>query len=381
MLNWRIVLAVAKKEVRHLKRETRMLFVVFAFPLFLLIIFGYAISLDVKHIRLAVLDFEKTKETRSFVNSLTQSEYFDLVAYLNNYSDAKKILQEGKAQLVIVLPRNFTKKLMLGESVKIQFLIDGVNGNTSSVIYNYSNFVANSYSIKFFSEINKGAEAQEIGLPFELEPRFWYNPELKSSRFLVPGLIGIIIILTGAITVSLSIVREKERNTIEQILIAPIKPIEFVFGKVMPYLFLAFVNSIMVVILGNLIFGVPLKGNFFLLIIAIILYIYSAVSIGIFVSVVSDNQLVAFLLVAIISVLPSMLLSGFIFPIESMPFLIQLITNLTPAKFFLSIIRNLLLKGTGFFLLWDNYVYLLIYGSLFVLLSVILYRIRTLIRL
>ncbi len=381
MLNWQIVLAVAKKEIRHLKRETRMLFVVFAFPLFLLIIFGYAINLDVKHIRLAVLDFDKTKETRLFVNSLTQSEYFDLVTYLNNYSEAKKILQEGKAQLVIVFPYNFTKKLTRGESVRIQFLIDGVNGNTSSVIYNYSNFVANTYSMKLLSELSNGITTKAIDLPFELEPRFWYNPELKSSRFLVPGLIGIIIILTGAITVSLSIVREKERNTIEQIFIAPIKPIEFVIGKVIPYLFLAFVNSILVVILGNLIFGVPLKGNLVLLLLAIILYIYSAVSIGIFVSVVSDNQLVAFLLVVIISVLPSMLLSGFIFPIESMPFVIQLITNLTPAKFFLSIIRNLLLKGTGFLLLWENYLYLLIYGSFFVLLSVVLYKKRVLIRL
>jgi|YNPMSStandDraft_1061717.scaffolds.fasta_scaffold18926_3 ABC-2 type transport system permease protein len=374
MLNWKIIKAVAKKELRHLKRETRMLFVVFVFPLFLLVVFGYAINLDVKHIRLAVLDFEKSKETREFVNSLINSEYFDFVGYLDNNVELRKYLDEGKAQMCIVFPKDFSRKLIRGEKAPIQILIDGVNGNTSSIVYNYSNLVANIYSLKFLKDFY-GASSSRLNLTsFELEPRFWYNPELKSSRFLVPGLIGIIIILTGAITVSLSIVREKERNTIEQINLAPIRTVEFLIGKILPYLALAFVNSILVVLLGNFIFEVPLKGNFLLLILAILLYIYAAVSIGIFSSVVSDSQLDAFLLVVVISVLPSMLLSGFIFPIESMPLVIQLITNLTPAKFFLTIIRNLLLKGTGFFSLWQNYLYLLIYGSVFLLMSVVLYK-------
>jgi ABC-2 type transport system permease protein len=374
MLDIKVIKAVAKKEIRQLSREKRMLFVVFFFPLFLLIIFGYAINLDVKHIKLAVLDYDKTKETRTIVTSLVSSEYFDLVGYLDDYSAARDALNRSKAQLVVVFPRNFSKQIYRLEGSRLQFLIDGINGNTSSVIFNYSNLVANYYLTQW---IRANIFPNLVQMNFagaQIEPRFWYNPELKSNIFLVPGLIGIIIILTSAITVSLSIVREKERNTIEQILISPISPADFIVGKVFPYLLIALINSSLVIVFGHIIFGVPLRGNLLYLFFAMLLYIYSSVSIGVFVSVVADNQLLAFLMVVIISVLPSMLLSGFIFPIESMPLLIQLITNLTPAKFFLSIIRGLLLKGIGIQFIWMNFLYLFVYGSIFLLLSFAAYR-------
>lgn len=374
MIDLSVIGAIAKKELRQLSREKRMLFVIFFFPLFLLLIFGYAINLDVKHIQLAVLDFDRTSETRSIVNSLASSEYFDLVGYVKNYNEARHYLNIGKAQLVIVFPEDFTKNLYRKQNSKIQFLIDGVNGNTSGVIYNYSNLATGFVLTRWINE-NVGTNfARKSLLGVNIESRFWYNPELKSSIFLVPGLIGIIIILTSAITVSLSIVKEKERNTIEQILIAPISPLDFVLGKIIPYSVIALINSLLVVVLGNLVFNVPIKGNILLLLLAVVMYIYSSLSIGVFVSIVANNQLLAFLMVVIISVLPSLILSGFIFPIESMPFVIQLITNLTPAKFFLAIIRGLLLKGIGFEYIWQNYLYLLFYGSAFFAIGFVAYR-------
>ncbi len=374
MLDIKIIKAVAKKEIKQLSREKRMLLVIFFFPLFLLLVFGYAINLDVKHIKVSILDFDRTKETRAIANSLISSEYFDLVLYLNDYQEAEEILNFGKTQLIIVFPKDFTKKIYKGETAKIQFLIDGVNGNTSSVIYNYSNLASKYFMTKWLREnVIKVVSNKEVGLT-QLEPRFWYNSELKSSIFLVPGLIGIIIILTSAITVSQSIVKEKERNTIEQILVSPISPVDFIFGKILPYLFIALINSTIVIFLGYVVFQVPIKGNLVYLFVAILFYIYSALSIGVFVSVIANNQLLAFLMVVIISVLPSMLLSGFIFPIESMPFVIQLITNLTPAKFFLYIVRGLLLKGTEMSILWKNYIFLLFYGSIFIFLSFVFYK-------
>lgn len=374
MKRWKIVKAVARKEIRQLRREPRLLFVVFLFPMFLLVIFGYAINLDVKHIKVAVLDNDKTKGSREFISSIIHSEYFDLVTYVNDYEKAKNCLNTGTAQLVIVFPYNFTKRMYRNEEIPLQFLLDGVNGNTSSIIFNYSNAIANLYSIKLLKE-QLGSEIYSNKMQaFTLEPRFWYNPELKSSRFLVPGLIGIIIVLTAAITISLSVVREKERNTFEQVYVSPISPTNFIIGKILPYISFAYINSLFVLLLGNLIFDVPIRGNIFFLLFAIGLYIYSALSIGIFVSVIADTQLLAFLLVVVISVLPSMLLSGFIFPIESMPFVIQLITNVTPAKFFLSIIRGILLKGIGLDYLWQNYLYLLLYGTFFFVLAGITYK-------
>lgn len=369
-----IIKSVAKKEIRQLSREKRMLFVIFLFPMFLLLVFGYAINLDVKHIQFAVLDYDRTKETRNVVNSLNSSEYFDLVGYVSNYKEAEYLLNSGKTQLVIVFPKDFEKKVYRFEGVKLQFLIDGVNGNASNVIYNYSNIVSNYIAKKFLeNELPYHLKLENMNV-VTLVPRFWYNPELKSNIFLIPGLIGIIIILTAAITVSLSIVKEKENNTLEQILLSPIRPLDFIVGKVLPYLFIALVNSFLVIFFGNLIFGVPLKGNILLLLIAILIYIYSSLSIGVFASVIASNQLLAFLLVVIISVLPSMLLSGFIFPIESMPFVVQLLTNLTPAKFFLTIIRGLLLKGINFDFLWKDYLYLLCYGSIFIFISFVAYQ-------
>ncbi len=368
-----LIFAVAKKETRQLRRDKRLLLVIFFFPLFLLIIFGYAINLDVKHIRLAVYDQEKSKTTRQLVQSLVSSDYFDLVADLSSYAEVKKYLDKNEVQLVVVIPPTFSNDFYKERGAKLQFLIDGVNGNTANIVYNYSQAFTSRYLQKFAQKVRietTNIQFQNL-IPFELEPRFWFNPDLKSSRFLVPGLIGIIIILTSAISVALSVVREKERNSIEQIYVSPISLHYFIIGKIIPYIVIAFANSLFIIILGNLIFDVSIQGSIFFLLVAILLYIYSSVSIGIFVSTVATTQLLAFLMAVIFSVLPSLLFSGFIFPIESMPIAIQILTNITPAKFFLSIIRGILLRGVGFEYMWSQYIYLICYGTIFVIFSIV----------
>ncbi len=368
--------AMLKKEFRQLRRDRRMVFVLFFFPLFLLFVFGYAINLDVRHIKLGVLDFEKSSLTRKIVASISSTEYFDLVSMYGSYIDAQSALDHGDVQMVIVFPRDFSKQVVRKEEPKVQILIDGVNGNTASIIYNYAQvLVANFFSNPDIKRFTTSPQFPSL-MTFRIEPLFWFNPSLKSSLFLVPGLIGIIIILSAAISVSLSIVKEKENNTIEQIYVSPISIPTFLFGKILPFSAIAFINSLLVLFLGFILFEVPIRGNLLELVLAIILYIFSALSIGIFVSAVAETQLFAFLFVVVISVLPSMLLSGFIFPIESMPPFIQLLTNITPAKFFLSIIRGILLRGNGIKYFWDDLLYLFVYGSIFILLAFVVEKVK-----
>lgn len=371
-----ILWALVKKEFHQLFRDRRMLFVLFFFPIFLLIVFGYAINLDVQQIKLVVLDYDRSRFTRQFIQSITATEYFDFVKFLDSEKSIQKCIEDGTAQVVMVIPPDFSKKIIRGEEAKLQFLIDGVNGNTASIIFNYlqvlssnpsifNNIVSKSFSIKY----------NEL-IPFEIEPRFWFNPNLKSSLFLLPGLIGIIIILSSSISVALSIVKEKETNSIEQIYVSPISTLQFIIGKIIPFALTSFINSFLVLFLGSILFEVPIRGNFFEITFAIILYIYAALSMGIFVSSIAETQIFAFLFVVVLSVLPSMLLSGFIFPIESMPVLIQLLTNITPAKYFLEVIRGILLRGISFNYYWVNLLFLLIYGTIFVLMSIVVEKVK-----
>ena len=215
------IYAIAKKEFRQLKRDTRMLFIVFFFPVVLLAIFGYAINFDVKHIKIAVYDKDKSDYTREYLNGLISSEYFDLVTYIDNDAEIKRLLDEKIVQAVIVFPNDLSRKLNNNQEVKVQYLVDGVDGNTANVIVNYVNAATYSYSLKLTKEY-LAVTGKKFYMPINLEPRFWFNPELESTKFIIPGLMGMILIITAVISVSLSIVREKERGTIEQINVSPL---------------------------------------------------------------------------------------------------------------------------------------------------------------
>ncbi|MBZ0198951.1 MAG: ABC transporter permease, partial [Ignavibacteriaceae bacterium] len=332
------IFAIAKKEYRQLKRDTRMLFIVFFFPVVLLAIFGYAINFDVKHINIAVYDQDKSDYTRDYINGLISSEYFDLVKYVNNDDEIKTLLDEKTVQAVVVFPNDLSRRLNNNEEVKVQYLVDGVDGNTATVIVNYVNAATFNYSLKLTKEY-LAVTGKKMYVPINLEPRFWFNPELVSVFFLIPGLMGMILIITAVISVSLSIVREKERGTIEQLNVSPLTSIELILGKILPYIVISLINAAIVLIAGNVLFGIAIKGSILLLLLGTLTFLFAAIGLGIFISTISDSQQVAFQAANVSSLLPSLILSGFIFPIESMPTVIQWVTNITPAKFYIVILR------------------------------------------
>lgn len=357
--------AVAKKEVKQISRDTRFLIILFSLPVFLLVLFGYAVNFDVKHIKLAVQDLDKSKESREFIQSLTSSEYFDFVEYINEESKSTTALDEKRAQVVMVIPSDFSEKMYRAkEEAKVQFLIDGVDGNTATIIKNY----VEASTLKYNSEFQKEMFAK-LGInpviPIDLQPIFWFNPELETTVFLIPGLIAMILIITSVVSVALSLVREKERGTIEQINVSSLNTLEVMLGKVLPYIIIALIDAVFILIAGYILFDVVVKGSYLLMFLSTLVFIIASTSLGIFISTVSDSQQVAFTAATFASMLPSLILSGFIFPIESMPEIIQWLTNITPAKFYLKTLRAIMLRGVGLEAFWLQWIYLGIFTIFF----------------
>ena len=367
------ILAISKKEIRQLKRDTRMLYVLFVFPFVLLVIFGYAINFDVHHIKMVVYNRDNSEITRDFINRLTSSNYFDLVGNISSENQIRPVLDRGDAQVVLVFPRDFSRNIYSNKKGKIQILVAGIDANTASVISNYMDAATSTFSYKIISE-ELAVRGRSAYMPINLEPRFWFNPDLNSTLYLIPGLISMILIMTAVISIAMSIVREKERGTMEQINVSPLSSLELLIGKTFPYTIIALLIASLILFAGYLLFGVTIKGSVFLLFISTFIFLFACLNLGILISSISDSQQVAFQISALVSLLPSFLLSGFVFPIESMPPVIQIITNITPVKFFIIILRDILLKGVGLEAFWHQIIYLLIFSLFFLTLATIINR-------
>jgi ABC-2 type transport system permease protein len=368
-----LIFSVSKKEIRQLKRDYRLLFVIFFFPVFLLVIFGYAITFDVKHIKLAVYDQEKSELTRQIIHSLKSSEYFDVVAYLNSIEESDKMLDNKSAQCVMIFPSDFSRKIFSRQNVALQFLIDGVDGNTASIIKNYlsmSTFEMN----KNISQSVYARLGVNTNQPVIVEPVFWYNPSLQTTKFLVPGLISMILIVTSVVSISLTLVREKERGTQEQLNLSLLNSFELLIGKIIPYLSIALINAVIILIACYFLFDVKVKGSLLELFLCTLLFLFASASLGIFISVISDSQQIAFTVATFASLLPSVILSGFIFPIDNMPTAVQILTNITPTKFFIVILRNIMLKGVSIDTYYMQVLYLLIFSIIPLSLGMIINR-------
>ena len=364
---------IIRKEFRHIRRDKRVLAVLTLVPAALLLLNGYALNFDVTHIRTAVVDHDKSATSRDFIQSFVSSGYFDQVKDLRTSYEATRLLDNGEVRLVIVVPSGFSEKLLARETVDVQLLVDGMDASAATTIVGYAQAMVLQYSqriiLQAMSKIGRGSY-----IPVNYEMRMWYNPELKSARFLVPGLIAFILAITCVIATSLSIVKEKERNTIEQINVSPIHALDFIVGKLIPYALISLVAAALVLLAAYFLFDVVIKGSVLLLFFATLLFITAALSIGLFVSTVSDSQQVAFQIAAIVSIAPTIILSGFIFPIRSMPWWLQVLSNITPAKFYLVILRSIVLKGAGLSAFWEQGVYLLLYTTLFLGISTLRFR-------
>lgn len=374
----RRTIAVGKKEFKHLLRDVRLLFVMIFLPIFLLVVFGYAVNFDVKNIQLSVLDKDQSYNSRMFISSITSSKYFQLVSYLNNDAEIKSVLDKKEAQVVLVIPSNFSDRIdKQKETAEVQFLIDGIDGNAATIIKSYVDLATIKFNQKIQNEIfaKLGFSFTQL---FSLEPIFWFNPDLQTTKFLIPGLIAMILIIASVISVSLSLVKEKEHGTIEQINVSSINSMELLIGKSVPYIVVSFLDALLILVVGYILFGVVVKGSFLLLLIMILVYVLSSVALGIFISVISTTQQIAFTLATFATLLPSVILSGFVFPIESMPPIIQVITNITPAKFFIVILRSIIIKGVGIEAFWDQLLYLIIFGTLFLIVAIGIFRKKSL---
>ena len=364
------IMALVKKEFRQIWRDGRTLSLIFIFPVFLLMLFGFALSLDVKNVSIAIKNNDNSPETREFIQMLESSEYFNVVAYIYDEKDVNRYLDEKLAQCVIVFPENFTEDLRSGRKTKIQFLVDGVDGNTATVIMNYMTSASRFYTNKLTNEF-LARTGMKVFVPIDPQPLFWYNPDLNTTKFFIPGLFSMILILTAVILTCLSIVREKELGSMEQLMVSPLSPLELIIGKTIPYTFVALMVAAFTLAISIVAFGIEIKGSYLMLFLSTLLFLVASLSLGIFISTISDSQQVAFQIASVATMLPTFILSGFIFPIESMPVAVQVLTNITPAKFFIVILRSIMLKGTGVSSYWHQMIYLSAFAFFFLAIATI----------
>ena len=362
------------KEARQIIRDKLSLGIIIFIPVFMLGMFGYALSFDVKNITVGIYDEDKSKTSREFINSFIQTEYFEYKYNASNVKEIEELLQKGEIMAGIIIPSDFSRDIAKGITAKIQILVDGSNSNTASAVVGYINGTIANYSRNILVRKIEFKTNNYLSESIDYRPRIWYNPELKSAKFLIPGLIGFILLITSVILTSLSIVREKEKNTIEQIIVSPIKAYELIIGKTITYILISFITAVLIFISSYFLFNIEIKGNYFLLFISILIYLITSLGIGLLVSSISNTQEVAFMISAIITLLPTFVLSGFAFPIRNMPFAIQLITYLVPARYFLVILRSIVLKGSGIASFWKEMLALILMS--FITLGLSIRRIR-----
>ncbi|MFQ6082323.1 MAG: ABC transporter permease [Candidatus Aminicenantia bacterium] len=363
------IFPLMRKEFIHILRDPRSLYLAIGLPIILLILFGYAITFDVNHIPIGIIDQDNTPLSRDIISRVQSSEYFNLLHFSNNYSGLEKLLDEGKVKIILVIPSHFVRNLSKGKDTPIQLLIDGSDNNTALIALSYISRIIQVFSSEvIFESLNEQGTFLFKGIPpINVEPRVWYNPGLHSTNFIVPGLIAVVMMILSAMLTSLTIAREWEIGTMEQLIATPAKPYEIIIGKLMPYFFLGMIQISLVVLIGTLLFKVPLKGNVFFLFIVSGIFLICGLGIGLFISTVTKSQQLAFMLSILFTLLPSFLLSGFLFPISSMPKIIQFFTYFVPAKYFLIILRGIFLKGNGLSILWPNVISLIIFGALIIL--------------
>lgn len=366
--------AIVKKEFRHIWRDPLSLGMLVVVPALLLIMYGYALSFDVKHIRMAVLDLDRTTESRSLLDSLFQNPYFTRVGDLNASTEANDLLNHGKVRAVLIVPRGYARQLAMSESVSVQALVDASDANTATTTIGYLDALAERANRKIRIESLRRLRGSTAAPLVLVEPRIWFNPELQSAQFLVPGLIGMLLMIAAVVATSLSIVREKERGTMEQIMVSPVKPEELILGKTLPYVAVCIVTMAFVLILGRVLFNVTIQGSFLLLGLATLLFLFAALGMGVLISTVTRSQQLAFQIAILSSLLPAVVLSGLIFPIRNMPLPIQGLTLLVIPRHFVSALRDIILRGAPFSAIAPALTGLLVLGIAFNILAAL--RIR-----
>jgi ABC-2 type transport system permease protein len=370
-MSWQRIFQILRKELIQIRRDPMMLRLIFLAPLFQLMIFGYAITSDVEHVATGILDMDNTIKSREIVSRFTASRrYFD-VDRLAAPRDVNFFLDSNKGQMAITIPRGFASDIACGRTGKVQVVIDGSDSKTASLIGSYASEICSGYSAQINTEslMRKGGISRPLP-SVDLRVRTWYNPDLKSVNYMVPGVLSMILMVITMMLTSLAVVREREIGTLEQIIVTPIRPLELMLGKILPFAMIGLVNVISIVLVANLWFRVPVAGSMLLLMALTLVFLTASLGLGLLISTVSRTQQQA-MMVSFFIMQPSVLLSGFMFPIDSMPPAIQCITYLIPLRYYLQIVRGIFLRGVGIEVLWPQMLCLMLLGGLLFTASIV----------
>ncbi len=362
-------LGFVKKEFNHIFRDPRTMLILFGMPVAQILIFGYVVSNEIKDVKIGVYDKSKDHVTQEIVNKITSSGFFILQDHLESDKEIDKALKRGIIREVIVFEKNFAKKLEREGKAGIQIIADASDANTANIVANYTQAIISSYARN---------ELFAQGLPYEIVPevRMLYNEELKGVYMFVPGTMALILMLVSAMMTSISIAREKEMGTMEVLLVSPLKPLPILIGKVIPYMVLSFFNAIAIIALSYFVFEMPIQGSLVFLLLETMLFIFMALSLGILISTVANSQMVAMFISMFALMLPTMLLSGFIYPIENMPKILQWLSAIMPPKYFVTIVKNIMVKGSGIGVLWKETVIIASMTIFFLVMSIKKFKVR-----
>lgn len=356
------ILAIAEKEWIQVRRDGRSLILSILLPVLLLLLFAYALNMDVKRVSVAIFDQDKSALSRDLLESFSNTEYFRVQRYVNNYCEIDDLIDRGTVIMGIVVPRNFESMYKSGKRVSVQILIDGSDSTSATVAGGYVKSIMFSFNRDLRMRDLNRAGISGIVAPVDVRSRVWYNEELQSKNFIVPGIIVIVMAIISALITSLTISREWERGTMETLITTPVRKYEVYFGKLVPYVLIALFDLIITVSLGYFVFSVPLRGSFIELYLIALLFLIGTSSLGIMISSATRSQVLSVQAAIIITYLPSIILSGYIFPIKNMPGIVQIITYLVPAKYLITVMKGIALKGIGASLLWTQIVFLALYA-------------------
>jgi ABC-2 type transport system permease protein len=364
------IISIADKEWTQIRRDPRSLYISMISPVIFTLLFGYALTVDVKNVSMAVFDQDKTSASRKFLEEFSHTEYLKIDQYVSNYKEIDNLINTGEIKLALIIPRNFDKYFKTGKKADIQLIADGSDSTSASVAMGYVKAIVANYNIDMKMMELRKIGITETGMPVEARSRIWYNPELQSKNFIIPSLIIMIMTIISALIASLTISREWERGTMETLITTPLRGYELVFGKLLPYLLIGLFDVIIMISIGYFIFNVSIKGSIIELYLLAILFLIGTSGMGMMISSATRVQALSVQVSINITFLPTMILSGFIFPIENMPLLIQGITYLVPAKYAIILIRAIVLKGISVMLLWTQIGFLFLFAAFTIIICI-----------
>jgi len=361
-MNFRRTSAMARKELLHIIRDPRSLMAALTQPVMVLLLFGYALSLDVDRIPTMIYDADRSAVSQNLVQEFRGSRYFQIVDEVDSYKPIERAMDQRRILVGVAIPYDYSRNLLAGKEAPVQILLDGADSNTASIAMGYAQGLVQSYAGHARDDAQSMRAGSVLQPPVDASVRVWYNPDLVSRNFIVPGLIGVITMIIAALLTSLTIAREWENGTMEQLLSTPVRPIEMALGKLSAHFLLGLTDMLIALFVGVVIFGVPLKGSWVLLLFSACAFLYGALAWGLYISAMFRNQLAAYQMGTLTSFLPAFLLSGFIYPLSNMPWIIRVISVIIPARYFIDMTKGIFLKGLGLRYLWFDLLLLIIYA-------------------